>query len=291
MANWVDVYNEDESFKNSYNGFYETNVKGKVCATLQYDTYTISPTYVKLRFKLICNPLSNYYDEYHVLLNPEDAATRSLHLLKSDYTNPAETSWTTSKAQAKWPYYAETYFELEKKYTDEKFTVPTFWLMNDGWNNTTKETPDAFYNNYKIGGKRGKSFRSVYGETSVEIANNVSVATPGGSPEVYISDNGNNTIKLWGTLGKAGENNNITSATLYYTIDGSDPKDSTTRESFSSSSKDAASNLTNLTASFKAGAAYSKSINIKKSCTIRAYIECEFEYNTTSASSDKTYPI
>jgi hypothetical protein len=263
---WKNVYNETEStFLNSYNGYYDGYVNGKVCATLQYNDTSVSPTSVKLRFKLVCTPLQNYWDEYHVLLNPE-TSDRTLHLLKSDYTK----GWNSSTAKGKWPYYASTTFTLTKAYNAEKFTIPPFWLMNDGWDNTTTLTAQAFYNNYKAGGSRGSALRSAYGSTTVAIASSDTVAKNGTNPTLTVTDKGNNKVQFSGSLGRNGTNNTIQSAIIYYTTDESDPKDSKTRGSFT------------LTAT--SGASYSESIHITKDCTVKAYVVCEFEYNTTTAS-------
>lgn len=92
----------------------------------------------------------------------------------------------------------------------------------------------------------------------------------GSTPTVTVTDKGNNTCTISGTLGKKGTNNNIESAKLYYTTDGSDPK--------SSSSK------TTVSLSASSGATYSKNIAITKACTVKAYVVCTFEHNTTTAT-------
>jgi hypothetical protein len=230
---WVDVYNETDEFANSYNGHYDSKVNGKVYATLQYDDSSITPTSVKLRFKLICKPLANYWDQYHVLLKPGEA-DRSLHLLKTHYTNPNSSGatqpngkrWTSEAAKAYWPYCAETSFIITKKYTDSKFTIPAFWLMNDGWDNTSPLTASAFYNNYdnKVNkGERGPNFRTDYDSTSVAIASSKTVATNGSAPTITITDNGNNTFTISGKQGKDGTNNPIIRTNIYFTIDGTTP--------------------------------------------------------------------
>lgn len=99
---------------------------------------------------------------------------------------------------------------------------------------------------------------------------NYSTYTDGTKPSIVLKDNGNNTVTISGALGTNGDSNTIESATLYYTIDGSDPSSSSTRKSF--------------TLSASSGSSYSKSIDITKKCTVKAYIKCTFEYNSTSAS-------
>lgn len=92
--------------------------------------------------------------------------------------------------------------------------------------------------------------------------------TDGGSCTVIVKDNGNNTATISGALGKSGTNNSIESATLYYTTDGSDPKSSETRQSFK------------LTATSEGS--YSKNVSITKKCTVKAYLKCTFELDSTS---------
>lgn len=96
--------------------------------------------------------------------------------------------------------------------------------------------------------------------------------TEGTSPTLTITDKGNNTAVMSGVLGKAGTSNNIKSATLYYTTDGSDPRE-----------PDSARTTVSLTAS--SGAVYSEvTPAITKDCTVTAYVVCVFEYNSTSAT-------
>lgn len=270
MATWKDVYDEEsDSFLNSYNGYYQSTVNGKVYAALQYDEDTITTTSVTLRFKLGCTPLNNYFDEYHVLLDP-DSKNRSIHLLKKDYTK----DWNDETAKKKWPYYASTTFTSKKDVKDSMFPIPKFWLINDGWNNTTPNTAAEFYANYKVGGRRGPSLRSTIEATTVAIAPKLSVVTNGASPTLAVTDRGTNTCVISGLLGKNGNNNKMQSATLYYTTDGSDPSDSDTRTKVS------------LTAT--SGGSYSKSVATTKKCTVKAYVQCKFEHNSTSASASAT---
>lgn len=204
---WIDI---PESIK-SYDGPYDSNVKGKVIATLQYDDESITTTSATFRFKLTCSPLDNYWDMYYVLLDPENADNRSLHKLKTDYTNPNKTDWTTKTAKAKWPYIAKETFTLKKASSDKKFIIPEFWVINDGWNNTS-DTAKAFYNMYKSGGDRA-SYKTIHKSTELTYTESEVVVTPVGKPTITITDKYNNYFTITATQGADGTNNPATGLT------------------------------------------------------------------------------
>lgn len=203
---WVDI----PVTKTNYDGPYSSTVTGKVFTILQYDDTTVTTTSVKVRFKLHCDPVTNYWDEYHVMLNP-NKSNRSLHLLKSDYTNPNKTSWTLAKAKAKWPYVSSTTFTLTKSATAEKFTIPEFWIMNDGQHNSN-HTVDSFYETFTDTYR--KSYKSAHASTTLTADNSVVVITPVGKGTISITDNYNNTFTVKGTKGAAGENNPSSGPTI-----------------------------------------------------------------------------
>jgi hypothetical protein len=101
--------------------------------------------------------------------------------------------------------------------------------------------------------------------------------TKGTAPTIILRDNKDNTVTASGALGKNGDNNTLQSAYLYYTTDGSDPSKSNSRKSF---------DLGNTS-----GGSYSKKITISKTCKIKAYVECKFAHNTTSASASSTADV
>ena len=209
---WVDI---PASVK-SYDGPYNSTVNGKVYVTLQYDDSSITATSVKCRFKLNCDPLANYWDEYHVILNPS-SSSRSLHLLKTDYTNPNKTDWTNAKAKVKWPYIENSSFTLTKSSSDKKFIIPEFWLANDGWHNT-EHTVDAFYNKYNSTGTR-KNYKTVLAQSELASSSSEIVITPVGKGTITIKDNYNNTFTITGTKGANGENNPASGPTITWSYD------------------------------------------------------------------------
>ena len=97
--------------------------------------------------------------------------------------------------------------------------------------------------------------------------------TDGENPTITVLDKGNNTVTISGALGKSGSNNAIKSAGIYYTLDGSDPQSASSTRVWLSIS------------SVSSEASYTKTINIAKACTVKAYTVCKFTYNTTNSST------
>jgi hypothetical protein len=140
---------------------------------------------------------------YYVLLDPKNS-TRSLHGLKTEYTK----EWSVSTAKKKWPYVAKTTFTLTKSSDAEKFIIPEFWVINDGWNNTS-DTAAAFYSMYKTGGTRAK-YKTIHTSTELTYTESEAVITPVGKPSITITDNYNNTFTITATKGADGTNNPVT---------------------------------------------------------------------------------
>lgn len=84
-------------------------------------------------------------------------------------------------------------------------------------------------------------------------------------------DEGVNKVTFSGTLGKKGANNALSSATLYYTTNGTAP----TNKSYSG--------YFNLGST--SGGSYSKEVTFSSSCTFKAIVYCTFEYNTTNSGA------
>lgn len=102
-----------------------------------------------------------------------------------------------------------------------------------------------------------------------EFKYNYTAYTNGTSPSIAVTDGGNNTAKISGTLGKNGTNNEIKSAKIYYTTNGTEPTDSSS----------------SIALVAKSSGSYSESVPISKDCTVRAMVICVFEHNETKASS------
>ena len=198
---WVNI--SENTFKKTYNGHGDHS--GYIHVKLQYDNASVSPTSVKLRFVLFGNA-PDFWDMYYILLYPTDSSKRTLHVLKDVFTlyDPDLDAW---------PYYAKQTFTVTKSAGAAGFTIPAFWFICDGWDNTSPDTAAAFYNNYKDGGVRD-DWRTAYGATTIAIASNSTVATAISKGTVSITDNGNNTFTLKGTRGAAGNNNPVKSSSL-----------------------------------------------------------------------------
>lgn len=285
---WIDI--SEESYKIIFTCRDTSQVANKnVWITLQYDDESVSPTSVRIRFKLSSKNNSNYYDQFFLLLkdgggDSGEAAYKTFIKIKED---------NTTYGGAKYPYYwpadkDSDGYKLTKSYSAAAFKLPAFYFINGGQDaagyateiTTVKQayyiaTHSGAYSSTiegtKVYGRSG--YTLTVDSDELEVVSNTTVAANGTKPSISIVDRGNNTCLISGSLGKNGNNNPITSATLYYTTDGSDPAAGGLRQ------------YIELIAT--SGGVYSKSIPITNTCTIRAMVECEFEYNTTSASSSK----
>lgn len=212
MANWKDIPASTYSkYYQANGGEYDSVVNGDVYITLQYDADTVTPTSAELRFKLNNVGGADYWDMYYVLLNPEETY-RTIHPLKTIYTKKI----TDSTARAKWPYYSSTTFTVTKSYTAKTFNIPSLWLINDGWDNTSPDTAAEFYANYKKGGKRGVTLRAAFYYASIEIASSTTVADPIEKGKVSIKDNYNNSFTITGAPADSANNNDVTGYEIYW---------------------------------------------------------------------------
>ena len=176
---------------------------GNIWVTLQYDDASETPTSVKLRFKLNSTNSGNYWDMFYILMNPTNSDKRKLYPLKTVYTN------TTSDS---FPYTSSS-FTVTKTYTASTFTIPAYWICDDG-NNNTSDTATDFYNQYKDSAWRGQNCRTAVSSASISVSSTTTVATAIGNGTCSITDNGDNTFTLKGTKGASGTNNAASGPTL-----------------------------------------------------------------------------
>lgn len=218
---WKDI--SASTFKKTYKGSGEQS--GYIHVRLQYDDASISPTSVKLRFVLV-GDYPDYWDMYYILLYPTDSSKRTLITLKDVYTyyDPDPDAW---------PYYAKSSFTITKSATADNFTIPAFWIICDGWDNT-EDTATAFYNKYKEGGGR-HSWSTAYGTTSIAIASSSTVAKNVTVKNPVIKDNGNNTFTITFYPGTAGTNNRVKSNKYIWKLAGDDKASTTTSTSLTKS--------------------------------------------------------
>jgi hypothetical protein len=215
MATWVDYKTTD------YTGYLTATYKesGRVKVTLQYDKDTVTPTTMKIRFK-IDNP-KDYYrgDEYFIFWRPND---------KND-----EKFFRVKKADAAWPDYSET-LTITKNYKDSGFSIPEHWLCHTGniCNGKTAFTKTDGYLYMTYGDAATKkiywyftnnrtNYKTIISSYTVsKVSGTVATdVTPG---SITITDNGNTTFSITASGGVNGTNNPVTSTTLYYKLASSD---------------------------------------------------------------------
>lgn len=218
---WKDI--SASVFKVVYDDNYGSDLCGETYATLQYDDSSISPTSVKLRFKYQKSTNYWYLDLIYILLYPTDSTKRKLLIVKTDH----------SESTAGWPYYS-TSFTISKSYTARKFTIPTFWICNDGYENTDN-TATAFYNAYKNGVWRGDNMRCTVAAKSIEIASSTTTAKAVTVKDPVIKDNGNNTFTITFYPGTAGTNNRVKSNKYIWKLAGDAEASTTTSTSLTKS--------------------------------------------------------
>jgi hypothetical protein len=287
--NWVDI--SEEIFKKVYNSGSDITVEAnnKAYIALQYDANSISTTSATLRFVLRKDYAYELWDTFHILLDPRSDNYRTLHKLKTVYTRYS--------SQGNWPYYASTTFTVKKEAKDEEFSIPEFWICDDGWNVSgvpDSLTADLIYKNYKDGGYRGWPCRTIVESTAIPIEEKTTVVTNGSNATIDVfKDLGNNKVRISGTIGRENKNNKLDSVTLYYTTDGTDPASSSTRKFYSSDKNISTTGEYVGSLIAASGANYSKEIAITKKCTVRVYLVCVFEYNWSAryGKTDATYYV
>lgn len=205
---WKDI--SASTYKKVYNsGKSATSAaNGNVWVTLQYDDASETPTSVKLRFKLNSTNSGNYWDMFYILMNPTNSDKRKLYPLKTVYTN------TTSDS---FPYTSSS-FTVTKTFSAEKFTIPAYWICDDG-NNNTSDTAADFYNQYKDSAWRGQNCRTAVSSAKLAISSSTTVAEEVKKGTCSVEDNGDNTFTLKGTKGDKGDNNPSTGPTLKWGYD------------------------------------------------------------------------
>lgn len=138
---WAPSRGEDVSKQEAY---------GKIYATIQYDSDSVTPTSVNIRFKL--NRIeeqrqdnNDFYDQFYIIYNSDDQDNYRVLKIKNLYTkyynypNYANVSdfWRDEQdGNRGWisPLSNETQITLTKKYNATTFTIPKILLVNNGNN-------------------------------------------------------------------------------------------------------------------------------------------------------------
>lgn len=242
--------------------------KGNLQAVMMYDDSSVTLTTVTVKFYLtMINGLGSYdyFDTFFLLFNPE-SSSRTIYGLK---TRQSEAS---NSDIARWPYDPGTLYVLKKGALDSAFSLPPFWFCNRGLYGAGS-TADSLYS-VMVNNSVGYKYYQAIGGATYALKADSSVATAGTPPVVAINDHLNNICTITGTLGKSGKHNKLLSATLYHTIDGSNPMSSNTVTVTDLEPVD--------------GNSFSKTINITRAITVKARVVCRFLYNTESATDEKS---
>lgn len=219
MATWTNIKTY------SYSGaFYSYNPK--VTATLQYDADSVTPTSVKLRFQGART--GSYYglDRYYILWAP-GTSSETLKLLKGSNVDAIATST----------------FTVTKTYSEAKFAIPEFWIINTGSVTPNSTLTDGRYTITYYNDSTGKnqtllvykffktetwwhnsrqSYKTAFSSASTAIASSKTVATNPVPKKPTITDNGDNTFTIKGSAATAGTNNPVKSTKLRYKIGSAD---------------------------------------------------------------------
>lgn len=275
---WKEISGTTHTFTSDANTYTKNNIE----TYIEYDAdrTNVTSTYIRFRARPVNENVDGvaYWDSVFVLYNannyPENIG-RTVRIIKKHKNYEGSCDIAEDSEGIK----------LTKGALDKQFEIEDYFICNNGQDaggyyaedliadpdNAYGYMTNGVHKNQAKGGRANWTQQIPSG--FYDISASTTVAKPGSNPTLTVSDLGNNQVLFSGTLGSdAGTNGNeIESATIYYTTDNTDPSSSSTRKS--------------ITLTAASGASYSEDISITKACTVRAYIECEFKYNTTDASS------
>ena len=286
---WVDI--SEDVYKVVLDTPNSLNAEKNVWLTLQYDDERdLTPTSVRIRFKLSSKNNSNYWDQFFILI-PQSEDGKFIKIKEK---------WT-GNGGAKYPYYwpadpDDSGYKITKNYASETFTIPAFFFIDGGQDaivasgsGYTAANVTTSAQAYHIATTNSKktidgipvvgraNYTQAVGSKKIEISSGKTVAAAGGTPTLTLNDNGNNTVTV--TVGNididGGTNNKLESVYLYYTINNSEPSTEQTSP-----------------APISLGTSYktvSKKISVTKYKTpIKVLAVCNFKQNKTSATKSIT---
>lgn len=215
MADWqrLATYDWTCSVGSSYNYLQSSEVDARV--DVEYDKDSATPTELKIRFKLWRNvsPSSTGgTDSVLILYNPKSADA------------PGTKIRMKAPGNKTWPFYSTNdanvgIITIKKTYTAAKFTVPAFWVCNNG-NNADKDNYDTvtaarLYSKFlNTGSYRGNWSQHM---AAAEYAVSGTAAAAVGAGTYACTDHYNNSYTPSGTAPDNATNNAFKEATFTYT--------------------------------------------------------------------------
>lgn len=187
---WVDI--SEGVYKAVFDCAANIDADKQVYVTLQYDDASVSPVYAKVRFKLNNVDGVNYFDTFHILT--EQSTSGFWYFIKSD--------WNIDN----WPYYS-TSFTITKNSGVAKFTIPSYYLINNG---QTATTINSLKSAYIAATDTRKNYTCAVDSKAILISSDETLITPVNKGSISITDNYNNTFTVKGTKGAGGDNNPAT---------------------------------------------------------------------------------
>lgn len=202
-------YVPDSKFKKTIT--YKSGYGGTIYLYLMYDDSTATATTLDVKWEISCggqgSTSGNSWNHYFLLIYPDDSSKRQLYVIKN--------SWTEN-TKGKYPWRGPS-FRITKTAAAKSFSLPPYWLINDGYDNTANDAT-KMYNRYKPGGDRAAiasgNLVNRYGAESISGFGGVYSSIKVG--KCTVSDNYNNTFNVKGEYGTEGSNNPITSHKLWW---------------------------------------------------------------------------
>lgn len=249
----------------TYNTYSGSGNNGSLQVVLQYeDDNTI--TSLKLRTKSWLTKANQSADTYFIF--SKDGSIQRI-CYRGDY----KTGGSSNRGST--PYYSNVFTISKSKY-DKSYTIPEFWICNDGshYKNSNDYT-DSNGRGYSVYFSSGRTnYKSVLNSNGSTVTTTKYI-TDGTAPTLYLADRGDNRVIASGSLGGYGKNNELRTSTLYYTTNGKYPD-----------GNQAWTHSIGLGNTPKGS--YSKELPIPSGCTkIIAIVWCSFEHGDDTHSGNK----
>lgn len=273
MAEWVTLLSKSYSGWHNYSG---------IKTYLQYDKESASFTELTIRFASRAVTGSGSSDVYVIWSADGEIARIAWANASQHKTTLVREEILDDDGKTKVSCYVGNTITITKRSDSPSFNIPEFWLCNDGnYLYIMSDTIHREHSDYTTGDRQPIKTIINSGGTEFYWRSPGNVGTLDG-----IENSENNSAHLWGTIGGPGYNNNFREAIIHYTLDGFDPKSSKNVKQKIIVQRTAEDIL--LGRDYPSS--YDTYIPVTKDCTIKAYLEGKFDYNTTE-SSTKTASI